>query len=97
MKLKRIKSLKINATVFSIVWDNKSSGGCFDYGKREIVIGTQNLDESEMFMILCHELQEICAIEMNVRLRRPDCESDYIFVYDHRQHETMMCMFYRLS
>ena len=93
MKIKRIKKLKVNTTIFSINWDKDGQGGGFNYSKREIVIGTKDFTENEILMILCHELQEICAVEMGVRLRRPDCETDFIFVYDHRQHESMMYMF----
>ena len=93
MKIKRIKKLKVNCCEFEVVWNRKHNGGGFDYGKRLIDIGCHLNTNDELLMIVCHELMEICAIEMNVRFRRPDCDSDYLFVYDHRQHETMMNMF----
>ena len=93
MKIKRIKSLKVNAIDFKVIWNNKAQGATVDYRMEEIIIGTAGLKEPEIFMLVCHELMEICAIEMCVRLSRPDCEGDYIFVYDHRQHQTIMQMF----
>lgn len=92
MKIKRIKKIWVNCFEFSVKWTSRHGGGSFNYGDREIEIGTRDNSDSELFMIICHELMEIAAVEMNVRLRRPDCDSDYIFVYDHRQHETMMNM-----
>lgn len=93
MKIKRIKSITLNSFEFSIVWDSKIYGGNFCYEKLVITIGTKSNNNSEIFMIICHELQELCATEMSVRFKRPDCSSDYIFVYDHRQHDTMSNMF----
>lgn len=93
MKIKKIKQIQINCYTFSVIWNNKHSGGSFNFRSRKIDIGIKANTQDEIFMILCHELMEICAIDMNVRLCRPDCDSDYIFVYDHRQHETMMSMF----
>ena len=93
MKIKRIKSLKVNSYNFKVIWNKSHSGGSFCYGKREIDIGLLERSDSEIFMIICHEIMEICAIEMNVRFRRPDCDSDYLFVYDHRQHESLMNMY----
>lgn len=93
MKVKKIKKLKVNCYTFNVVWDGSHSGGSFSYAKKEINIGTQDRSDDGLFMVVCHEIMEICALEMNVRLNRPDCESDYLFVYDHRQHETMMNMF----
>ena len=93
MKIKRIKSIKINCYHFDVKWNPKHNGGHFHYGDREIEVGTRDQSEEQLLMVITHELMEVCACEMNVRMQRPDCESDYIFVYDHRQHETMMNMF----
>jgi len=93
MRVKRLKSIKINSYRFSIEWDKKSGGGWFSFHKKKIKIGIEGNNEDVIFMILCHELMEICAIEMNVRLNRPDCDGDFIFVYDHRQYDTMINMF----
>lgn len=92
MKIKRIKKLRINSIEFNIVWDNSHSGGSFSYGGRVINIGTKT-DQSRIFQIISHELMEICSCEMFVRFNRLDVDSDYVFVYDHRQFATMMEMF----
>lgn len=93
MKIKRLKKIRINSYIFDVEWDKTLDGGYFSYGEKRIVIGTSSKKEMRIFEILNHELFEICAVEMNVRLHRPDCDSDYIFVYDHRQHETIVNMF----
>lgn len=94
MKIKKIKKLKVNSYIFTIEWDKThASGASFSYTKRFINIGTKAWDNDEIFMMLCHELMEISAIEMNVRLNRPDCYDDYIFVYDHRQHDSIASLF----
>jgi len=79
--------------MFSVRWDSEDAGASFNYRKLAIVIGTKGRNDHELLMMVCHELLEIVALEMNVRLFRPDCQDDYIFVYDHRQHETMANMF----
>lgn len=94
MKVKRIKRLTVNSFSFTVRWTAKHNGASFSYGKNGYIeIGTRDASEQEIFHLVCHELWEIVAIEMGVRMRRPDCDTDYIFVYDHRQHETMCNMF----
>ena len=93
MKIKRIKRIKINCFDFKIEWDKTHNGGSFSYSENTINIGVKKSSNNEIFMVICHELMEICALELNIRFNRPDCDSDYLFSYDHRQHETMMNMF----
>lgn len=98
MEIKRIKKLKVNSYDFDVVWDNSKhcSEGFFSFDDRKISIGTKNYKESykgQVFETICHELMELVSIEMHVRFQRPDCATDYIFVYDHRQHDTMTNMF----
>lgn len=93
MKIKRIKRLKVNSYTFDVKWDSSTHEGGLDFNTLQIMIGTDYNTEEGIFNVICHELWEIAAIEMNVRLDRPDCIGDYIFVYDHRQHSTMSNMF----
>ena len=93
MKIKRISKLKVNSFTFNIKWDNSHTGASFSYRDKLLTFGTHGNDTAQIFMVICHELMEIVALELNVRLNRPDVDSDYIFVYDHRQHETMANMF----
>jgi len=93
MKIRRIKSIKINSYKFKVKWDKTYSGASFDYSSGIISIGVKNTSDEIIFNYILHELHEIVAVEMNVRLRRPDCDSDFIFIYDHRQMETMTNIF----
>ena len=93
MKIKRIKKLKVHSFTFDVTCNSKHNGASFHYGKLTLDFGTKGRNDSELLMLVCHELQELVAVEVNVRFDRSDCHGDYFFVYDHRQHETMANMF----
>ena len=93
MKIKRIKKLIVNSYHFDVIWSGISGSGSISYPEHKITIGVKNSPDSEVFETICHELMELCAQEMHVRFGRPDCATDFIFVYDHRQHDTMINMF----
>ena len=92
MKIRKIKKLKVNSTVFNIKWVNEYGGAWFDYGKEEIGFNVKDCTQLEILNMINHELFEICCTEMHVRFKRPDVSSDYIFVFDHRQHTTIIEM-----
>lgn len=93
MKVKRLSKIKINCREFSIEWSKKHSGGSFNFTDRTISIGLKHNVETEIFEVLSHELMEIIMCELYVRLARPDCDADYIFVLDHRQFASAVNMF----
>lgn len=93
VRVKRLKKVRINCRDFSIEWSKKTSGGSFNFTDRVITIGLKHNIETEIFEVLCHELMEIVMCEMYVRLSRPDCDTDYIFVLDHRQFSSAVNMF----
>jgi hypothetical protein len=93
MKIKRPTKLQVHCTEFDIVWDKRQVGGAsVSYEVRKMRFGVKGVTESELLDAILHELWEVAATEMNVRLDRPDCEGEYVFVYDHRQHDTMCVM-----
>ena len=91
-KIKRIKKLRVNSIVFTVKWDSEMAGASVNYKDDIITIGTK-YDELQILDNVCHELWEVVAVDLHVRLDRPDCHGDFIFVYDHRQHATMASMF----
>lgn len=93
MRLKRIKNIRVNSYEFEVAWPKDMEGARFNYTDRIIEVGTKNRTELELLESVCHELFELCAEEMRVRYRRPDCETDYLFAFDHRQHDTLINMF----
>jgi len=97
MKVKRIKALRVNSVNFDVIWNKDHNGASFDYNKRTLEFGVRTNDDADLWMLICHELWEMVACEMHVRLHRPDCTTEYLFVYDHRQHDTMCNMFSALS
>ncbi len=91
MKIKHIKNLRVSNLTFKVIWDKDRGGGGFDFVEQELTIGTKY--PNEVFGILNHELMEMCAANMYVRHPRGDCNGDFIFVFDHRQFDTMMDTF----
>ena len=92
---KRLNKIKIGVITFDIIWDKKEAGGgAFDFFAHKIIIGCDpELQEETIFATLCHEIMEIVSCIHSVRLIRPDFDSDYIFVYDHRQFHIIMDQF----
>lgn len=90
MKIKRLKTIRINHLNWKIVWDKTDSGGSFKYKDQTITIGCE-IPEL-IFETLFHELMEICMEELRIRYKRQDCD-DFIFVLDHRQFTVLNEMF----
>lgn len=96
MEIRRINKLVVNSTSMGVKWNKNKSGASFSYLKKEINIGLgieNQYDDLELLSLIVHELWEICCEEFRVRHRRIDCDSEYIFVYDHRQFTTISEMF----
>jgi len=90
MKLRKIKNITIGSVKFNVIWDKKTSGGSFNYGKKEIMIGLK-LGDLYAFSILIHELKEIIQVEQSTRFERRDEYDNYYFFYDHAQHTDICC------
>lgn len=94
MVLKRLKKLRVNSYLFDVVWKKGYAGASVDYMNRKITVGVNDYDdEITIFEKLSHELLEMAMMELSVRLSRPDVDSDYIFVLDHRQFDALIAIY----
>jgi len=89
MKLKYPKRISILNTTFKIIYSKEKRGGWFDFGDREIGIGTSYNNASEIFNIISHEILEICMVKLGVRYDDPSVFENYKFVLDHKEFETV--------
>lgn len=96
MKIKKIKKVIIGSRTFKVIWNKNHNGGSLEYGHKVkepyIEIGTSEFNDIHILDTIMHELMELITLLMHVRFDRKDVNSDYMFVYDHRQHDTMMSM-----
>lgn len=84
MRIKRLRKIRIGSIDFKINWHKAYDGGSFSFLDAEINIGTRF--PHLIFETVVHEITEVVLAGMHVRHLRSDCDTDYIFVYDHRQH-----------
>lgn len=95
MKLKIPKTVKISTQTFKVEQDLKGYGGSFSFSEGKFVIGTKLLkDEPEhVFMIICHEVMEICTVIMKVRYRDTSVDENFKFFMDHKEFDILLEMF----
>jgi hypothetical protein len=88
MKLKKLKKIQIGDIDWDIVWDKESSGGQFNYQEKKIEIGTE-IGDIRTFGCLLHELKEIINVEQSTRYSKRTSSEEYMFMYDHAQHDDL--------
>lgn len=94
MTIKKPKKIIIGSITFNVVYDKSTSGGSFNYNKRNITIGClhEKVDQVRILDIIIHELTEIIHCELSNRYSEIDHLNDYMFVYNHKQHTTACSM-----
>lgn len=95
MKLKWPKTIDVVSYKFNVKKDPQSCAASFDFSECRLTIGTKSLkdDPDYVFMLLCHELFEICCAANNVRYRDSSVEGDYKFFLNHKEMENVMNLF----
>lgn len=95
MKLKFPKTVTIGSYKFAIKKNKKNAGASFNFKTREIIIGTEHIEEDEnsVFGLICHELMEISSVITSTRYNDPCVTENYKFVMDHKEFETTIEVF----
>ena len=96
MKIKWPKTIDVVSYKFNVKKDDKSYAASFDFSESRLTIGTKALKEGDtdwVFMLLCHELFEICCVANNVRYKDGSVEGDYKFFLNHKEMENVMNLF----
>ena len=95
MELKLVKKINIGDHTFNVKYNNKISGGNFNYGTLEMEIGTKHLvkDPGAVFGIICHEIMEAITIMTNTRYTDTGTMNDFKFFMTHKEFETNIAFF----
>lgn len=89
VKLNFIKKINILSCNFTVVWDNNSDGGSFDWDKAEIKIGIKTYKKDPLYTlhVINHELMELILTSIGGRYHNSR-DHDFVFVFNHLSFET---------
>lgn len=95
MKIQFPTHIEIASFTLKVLQDPESGGGKFDLCANELIIGTKYLksDPDYTFMIICHEVQEICHVATCTRYNDPSVEDDFKFFMSHKEFSTTTSLF----
>lgn len=95
MKIVFPKEIIVLNSRYKVIQDKESSAGSFDGGKCELIIGTKYLkdDPDYTFMVICHEIQEICNVALCLRYNDTSVEGNYKFFMDHKEFSNSVSLF----
>lgn len=95
MKLQFPQKIEILPYTMNVKTDDQSDGAYFNLDECLLVIGTKSLktDRDYVFMLICHEIKEICHICTKTRYRDQSVDGNYKFFMDHKEFEVTNNMF----
>lgn len=88
MNIKFPKTIKIGATTFKVI-HNEKLGGEFNWEDRTLRICDKK-SPMETLNIITHEIFEMWTVALFLRYEKPDTYDSYEFHFDH-QHFTNLC------
>ena len=93
MKIKFPKAIDVASYKFNVKRNKDSYAASFDFSENRLTIGTKDKDDDWLFMLVCHEVFEICCAANNVRYKDGSVEGDYKFFFNHKEMENVMNLF----
>lgn len=95
MKLKFPKKIQIAPYSMNVFVDEDSDAASFDLEECRLTIGTKSLktDPAYVFMLICHEIQEICHLCTGTRYRDTSVDGNYKFFMDHKEFQVTTSLF----
>lgn len=89
MKFIKKKEILIGSCRFDIEWDETHDAGSFSIGDEVITIGCRSMKTNPeyTFMVLMHEISEICHHVLRLRYDDRSVEGNFKFFMDHKEFE----------
>jgi hypothetical protein len=89
MPARKVGTYNLGLTTVDLICNASASGGSFDMGRHEIVVGLDHEEWQDVVAVLAHESMEWALVELDCRMR-PSCDhaSDngaYCFFATHTQ------------
>lgn len=95
MELKFPRKVNVGPFTFEVDYNKKGAGASFSFSERKIEIGIAHIekDQDYVFMLLCHEIMEICHVVTCTRYHDESVDANYKFFLDHKEFENNINLF----
>lgn len=74
---------------FKVKYDKTINSGSFSYADKALIIGTKE-SVWRILEIFIHEVKEAIQCEQSTRYTSYDCDTRYVFMYDHAYHTDLV-------